>query len=238
MKPFRPKYDRLSQQPFYTGAEIESICVDALQKVDLLPSGPSPIRIDRFIEKWFEIQPLYEELPHGLLGFTRFGAKGVEEIVVSRVLDEAATRVAERRVRTTLAHESGHGLLHAHLFAHGPRPDSLFREELAFDAPKILCRDGGIFGIEPPTQATHPYRWWEFQANQAMSVLLLPKLLVSRTLKSVLVTQGMLATLVLPPGKRDTAIALVASTFDVNPVVAGIRLEKLYPPVADQQLTL
>ena len=142
MKTFRAKNGPFSEQPFYEAAEIESICTEELQRLNLYPSDPAPIRIDRFIEKRFGVQPIYEDLPDGLLGFTRFGIKGVAEIVVTKALDDEGTTLAERRLRSTLAHEGGHGLLHAHLFAFGARPDSLFGNGLAPDALKILCREG------------------------------------------------------------------------------------------------
>jgi hypothetical protein len=138
MRTYRSQSGPFAEQPFYTLSDIESICVDELTKVDLFPTSPSPIRIDRFIEKRFLIQPTYTPLPPGLLGFTRFGNKGVAEIVITQSLDDEGTKPAERRVRTTLAHEGGHGLLHAHLFAFGTRPDSLFAGGLAPDVPKIL----------------------------------------------------------------------------------------------------
>jgi hypothetical protein len=147
MRTYRSKAGPFAEQPFYEPFEIESICVDELQKLNLYPSDPAPIRIDRFIEKRFGVAPTYEDLPHGLLGFTLFGEKGVEKIVVAKSLDDEGTRPAERRLRTTLAHEAGHGLLHAHLFVLGSRPDSLFGDGLAHDAQKILCREGGVSGI-------------------------------------------------------------------------------------------
>jgi hypothetical protein len=73
---------RFREQPYYTLSEIEQICIDELRKYGLYPSEPAPIRIDRFVEKRFGIQPSYEDLPRGLLGFTRFSSNGVEEIVV------------------------------------------------------------------------------------------------------------------------------------------------------------
>ena len=63
---------------------MDATCSDELQKLGIYPAEPSPIRIDRFIERRFNLQPTYEDLPNGLLGFTLFGAKGVEEIVVTR----------------------------------------------------------------------------------------------------------------------------------------------------------
>ena len=238
MKTYRSKTGPFAEQPFYEPAEIELICLDELQKVSLYPSAPSPIRIDRFVEKRFGVVPTYEDLPSGLLGFTRFGAKGVEEIVVAKTLDDAGTQPAERRLRTTLAHEGGHGLLHAHLFVLGSRPDSLFGDGLATDAPKILCRDGGVPGNGQVPAKKPPYRWWEFQANLAMGSLLLPQPLVAKALVAMLTVQGMFNRPSLPSERREDAVRLVADIFNVNPIVARIRLEALYPSTAERQLTL
>jgi hypothetical protein len=237
MRTFRAKAGPFAEQPFYKTAEIESICTEELQKLKLYPSDPAPVRIDRFIEKRFGVRPTYEDLPKGLLGFTKFGAQGVVEIVIAKALDEEGTVPAERRLRSTLAHEGGHGLLHAHLFAFGTRPDSLFGDGLASDSPKILCRDGGVF--EPgPAAKKPPYRWWEFQANQAMGALLLPKALVERAVTPMLVAQGLLGLQTLADDRRERTIRLVAETFNVNPIVARIRLDALYPAAAATQLTL
>jgi hypothetical protein len=236
MKTFRAKSGPFAEQPFFKPEEIEAICMEELQKLGLYPSDPSPIRIDRFLEKRF-VRPTYEDLPNGLLGFTRFGAKGVEEIVITKALDEEGTQPAERRLRATLAHEGGHGLLHAHLFAEGTKPDTLFGDGLASDAPKILCREGGVDGFES-TGRKPPYRWWEFQANQAMSVLLLPKMLVEKALVGILTFEGVFGIPSLPTVRRDWAIRHLADTFHVNPIVARIRLEALYSATTAGQLTL
>lgn len=236
MRTYRAKSGPFAEQPFYKLDEIESICVEALTSVELFPASPSPVRIDRFIEKRFKVQPTYDALPTGILGFTRFGTNGVEEIIVSQALDEEGTTAAERRLRTTLAHEGGHGLLHAHLFALGNRPDSLFAGELAIDAPKIMCRDDAQTGGDSVKKP--PYRWWEFQANQAMGALLLPRLLVEKALEGSLEMRGLLGIPILPSGNREFSIRMIAGTFDVNPIVARIRLEALYPPSTEQQLTL
>jgi hypothetical protein len=236
MRTYRSNSGPFLEKPFYRPADFESICVEALRSVSLLPQSPSPVRIDRFIEKRFKVQPTYAPLPAGLLGFTRFGAKGVEEIVVSQALDEEGTTSADRRLRTTLAHEGGHGLLHAHLFALGVRPDSLFSGELDPDAPKILCRDDLHLGVN--SEKKPPYRWWEYQANQAMGALLLPQSLVEDALEALLEARGLLGTRVLPAMNRESAIRLIAETFDVNPIVARYRLDSLYPASAEQQLTL
>ncbi len=239
MKTYRTTTGPLGEKPFFRPEEIERICRDELERCDLYPSEPAPIRIDRFVEKRFKVRPSYEQLPPGVLGFTLFGPNGVEEIVVARALDEEDTQPAERRLRTTLAHESGHGLLHAHLFALGARPESLFSDGNVADGPKILCRDDGVSGVGIGTKPRKPrYRWWEFQANLAMSTLLLPKSLVEQGLQSLLTRRGTMATRTLKSERRTQAVRLLSDTFDVNSVVARIRLGELYPLGSDQQLTL
>lgn len=228
MKTFRAKAGPFEEQPFYEPAEVETICSEELQKVNLYPADPGPIRIDRFLEKRFGIQPTYDDLPAGLLGFTKFGAKGVVEVVIAKALDSEGTISAERRLRSTLAHEGGHGLLHAHLFAFKESPRSLFGDGLATDAPKILCRDGGVTGVQA-TNRKPPYRWWEFQANLAMGALLLPKALVEKAVAHMLVAEGVFGSRVLPSACREDAAQHLAEIFNVNPVVARIRLEGMYP---------
>ncbi len=238
MRTFRSKSGPFAEKPYYTSGEVDMICSDELHKLYLYPSDPGPIRIDRFIEKRFGIRPTYEDLPDGLLGFTRFGSKGVEEIVVTTSLDAEGTRPAERRLRTTLAHEGGHGLLHTHLFVLGSCPSSLFGDGLAANVPKILCRDDGLVAQGKSGKVKPPYRWWEFQANLAMGALLLPKGLVAKALEPFLEVQGMLGLPVLSPEHRESAIRDLADTFDVNPVVVRIRIQGLYPENSGHQLTM
>lgn len=238
MKTYRTQSGPFAEKPFFKIEEIEQICTDELQKLELYPTDPSPIRIDRFVEKRFKIRPTYLDLPDGLLGFTRFGRMGVEEIVVAKSFDDDGTKPAERRLRTTLAHESGHGLLHAHLFVLNSRPESLFGDGLASDALKILCREGGISGVGGSVQSKYQGHWWEYQANQAMGALLMPRLLVEKALSPMLVSAGVLGRKTLLQDRRDAATRSLAETFDVNPIVAKIRLEAVCPEHDIYQLTL
>src|SRR5271165_4630479 len=100
--------------------EIDEICLAALKRQSLLPSEPAPIRIERFVEKEFKTALRYEDLGPDNLGCTIFNSSGaVQAILVSRSLEEQNTTPARRRVRSTVAHEAGHGLLHGALFAAG-----------------------------------------------------------------------------------------------------------------------
>src|ERR1700747_896021 len=150
--------------------EIDEICLEALKTQSLLPSRPAPIRIERFVEKQFKTALRYEDLGPENLGCTIFNSSGaVEAILVALSLEEQNTTPARRRVRSTVAHEAGHGLLHGSLFVGDNFPDRGKNQR------RILCRSEDIL-VE--TQGSYRGRWWEFQANQAIGSLLLPRSLM------------------------------------------------------------
>src|SRR5436190_5378201 len=107
MKTFRTQSGPFSERPHFEPREIDQICVDELWKAGCYPDAPGPVRIDRFVEKRFDVVPQYEEMPAGVLGYTKFGKAGVEAIIISAVLDGEEGKVAERRIRSTIAHEAG-----------------------------------------------------------------------------------------------------------------------------------
>jgi hypothetical protein len=200
--------------------EIDEICSDALERQSLLPSYPAPIRIERFVEKHFKTALRYEDLGPDNLGCTIFNSSGaVEAILVSRSLEEQNTTPARRRVRSTVAHEAGHGLLHGPLFIEGNFPD--FGE----NQRRILCRSEDILG---ESQRSYQGRWWEFQANQAIGSLLLPKSLMNVFLNHSGIEIDSSGSRILTPIQRESLAKKAAQTFDVNPIVARIRLDSLF----------
>jgi hypothetical protein len=229
MKTVRANIGPFAERPHFTQLEIERICAEELRKAGLYPTTPQPIRIDRFVEKRFNITHSYGELLDGVLGFTKFGRNGVVEIVIAASLEEDRSKSNERRIRTTLAHEAGHGLLHAYLFALETIPSSLFGEDSM--SPKILCRD--VPGDKITTQR-HQSRWWEYQANQAIGGLLLPRSLVNQAIEEFMEQAGSFGGRRLRHNAKDAAIQRLTETFDVNPVVARIRISSLFPTEGDQ----
>jgi hypothetical protein len=230
MRTIRAKSGPTSERPHFKPSEIDRICADELRKQGLYPSSPEPVRIDRFVEKRFGVVPQYEELPDGVLGYTKFSKSGVDGIVISAALDLQGTKVAERRIRTTLAHEAGHGLLHAYLFALDVKPLHLFDEDSHSDH-QILCRD--VQGEDRKGRA-YDGRWWEFQANRAIGGLLCPRPLVQEALKPFFVRVGLLGEVALDESRREEAVKTLAQVFDVNPIVAKIRLAEICPPSTGQ----
>jgi hypothetical protein len=237
MKVYRTTSGPFSERPYFEATEVEKICNDELQKVGLLPKSPEPIRIDRFIEKKFKISFSYDDMPDNVLGCTMFGVKGVEGIAVSRLLGEEGSKYSERRVNTTLAHESGHGLLHAHLFALDLQTKSLFGNSKDVTGSKILCRSGGIEGLDERKANQYSGQWWEYQANLAIGALLMPRRLVEIVLEPLLKEAGSLGCRVLEKANRQAGVDLLVNTFDVNPIVAKIREDSLFPEVQNSLLT-
>jgi hypothetical protein len=232
----RSRSGRVQERPFFKDEDIEAICLSELQNVQLLPPSPAPVRIDRFIEKRFGISHQYEDLTDGVLGLTVFCGNGIEAVIVARALDDEGTKVADRRIRSTLAHEAGHGLLHAQLFGLEQQTQQLFGDFSDPMKPKVLCRD--VVPSEAKSKQAYDGRWWEFQANCAMGCLLLPKALVDEVLQPFFAILGSFGRKVLSEARRVEAARCVSDVFDTNPIVARLRIDRLYPAKDNSQLSL
>ncbi len=207
---------------YFEQEEIEDVCETALMSVGLYPDNPSPIRIERFLEKKFGLSPEYADLPEGVLGLTKFGPRGPEKVILSVSLSETEDRISDRRIATTIAHEAGHILFHAELFQNHFKKYS--EEERA-----VLCRDLP----ETSEKTSYSGRWWEHQANKAIGALLIPFGLLEKTVAPFLEArkkgEGNPEMPWLGPKQREAAILRLSEFFDVNPVVAKIRLAETYP---------
>jgi hypothetical protein len=234
MKTFRSQRGPFVEQPFFSDAEIEAICLDELRKQSLLPDKPEPIRIERFAEKRFKVSVESRDLGEGVLGLTEFGPSGVTGIYISEALDAEKTRTSERRVRSTIAHEVGHGLLHTFLFVLSSNTTPLFGDLSDPKAPKVLCREGNI----DTGNKAYGGEWWEFQANAIMGHLLVPRPLLANAIEPFLIPSGNLGGKKIDPDRYEVAVRSIADTFDVNPAVARIRLEMYYPIQKTKQLML
>ena len=210
---------------YFEDGEIDGICEDALRAAGCMPSEPGPVHVDLFIEKHFSCRILYEDIAPAVLGFAVFGSGGSVELVgAARSLFDG-TEVGDRRARATLAHEAGHGLLHARLFTAQDDPRLGCQSNYDPATRRILCRQTDLDRLPGPS---YHGKWWEWQANQAIGGLLLPRPLVRRHLA---VPDGPAAAeciQLLSPDDRRAAEAELAATFEVNEIVARIRLVTLF----------
>lgn len=233
MKRLRSLKGPFEEQYFFEPDEIDEMCLEALQKAGYLPVTPQPIKIERFIETYFKCFTGYEELPAGVLGCTQFNDNGtIKAVTVSSEFDDGSD-ASRRRERATWAHEGGHCLMHPALFmsSQSQRQLSLSAhksESTIFQEKRILCRDTDVSQGEG-RKKRYDGKWWEWQANRAIGGFLLPKNLVHLSLASLLQESIVYKTPSLPVALRVKAEQEMAKVFDVNPVVARIRLQEIFP---------
>lgn len=233
MRTYRSSTGKFSERPFFTDEDVERICSDALRLSELMPAQPEKVRIDRFVEKHFKVGISYESLINeGILGYTTFGPSGVVSVHIDDPVDRTVS--AERRVRSTLAHEAGHGLMHPHLFCAEFNHRSLFGNDPDVSQEKVLCRDGD----SSSQRSGYGGRWWELQANMAIGALLMPRELLTSAMEPYLEGTGFFQRISLNEDRREDAVRAAADIFDVNPAVARIRIEKLFKKNNSRQLTL
>jgi hypothetical protein len=188
---------------YYEEAEIEGIMADELRKFGYTHGA---VDMDAFLEQHLGVVPAFEPLPPGVQGATEFWPDGTAEVKISATLSERADaeRGAEHLLRTTMAHEAAHVLLHRILFLQ--QSEALFGGQTS---RQELCRD---------VRFTTRYagEWWEWQANRGMAALVLPKSAVTALLSAIRADAN--------EGTLDTELARV---FNVSRQAARYRLQQL-----------
>lgn len=180
----------VQQAPFIHADEIEKLVELELTASGLFPTIENPIvEIETFIERHLGAQlEQYVDLDDDVLGVTYFFPDRPPHVQINRNLAEAADDVHaptwyHGRLRSTMAHEAGHILLHRNLFDFETQQGSLWdgydSRETNARCQRCLKRDA--------TQATAGrVDRREYQANIAMAALLMPRRVFEATAFSVL----------------------------------------------------
>jgi hypothetical protein len=196
---------------YYEAAEIDRIMETELRRSHLDRIGPSAVDVDAFIETHLKITPEYVTLPRGVQGATDFSRDGTVRMRISAELSERAGRQepgAENLIRTTLAHEAAHVLLHRSLFL--SQSEALFGQVAS---RQELCRD-----IDPDGRG-YTGEWWEWQANRGMGALLLPR-------SEIIAIAGPWTAAALRDGRL---VQDIARRFQVSFKAVCFRLEQIKP---------
>lgn len=203
MRERRDPTGRMPYRLYYEEAEIESIMSDELRKFGYTHGA---VDIDAFLENHLGLIPTFVPLPPGVQGATEFWPNGTAEVKISATLSERADAElgAEHLLRTTMAHEASHALLHRILFLQ--QSEALFGGQRS---RQELCRD---------VRFTNRYagEWWEWQANRGMAALLLPKNAVTAVVREI-----------RAGADQGTLQAELAHVFNVSRQAAGYRLQQL-----------
>jgi hypothetical protein len=224
-------------KPFFPEARIERICTEALEAEGLMPTEPEAIRIDRFIEKRFAITIGYDDLQcrfgKGVMGACGFDRDGrVSEILLEITLEEEGSKLAGKRVRSTAAHEGGHGLLHGALFAERYAAEEQMKQGIVKvdECAGVMHNGFACRNLGDAAPNGRRFDWWEVQANMAMAALLLPRKLVDPFVREIMSDP-------LPKhawtGKRPDwqlkdVSGMVADKFDVSISMATYRIQDLH----------
>lgn len=223
--------------PFFKIQTLEKIATGDLHSAGLLPGEPGPINVELLVERLFGLEPVYRDLGPGILGCIRFSASKPEEIAIHEALtDLNGGPTLEHRFRSTLAHEIGHGRLHAGFYAElmrnqatGCAPELVGTPETP--RPSIACRASDIRDGES-TQQPGLADWeriLEWQANRYMGALLAPARLVSLAVRDALEQRDPHTILRLSERQRTALAPSISQLLNVSRQLATIRLSELFP---------
>lgn len=185
------------------------------------------VDVDLVILKSFGVEPDFVDLPAGMLGRTKFFSDGRILIEVSRSLSDMAENdiLSRRRLRTTLAHECGHVACHSCLYVQDCETLPLFPASQPTDQAfrsAIMCRHEGV------GQSGYRGEWWEYQANQCMAALLLPRALFSSSVRRELAEcdvpsfeEG------IRQGRGEELVRVLSREYDVSGSATLYRLQAL-----------
>jgi IrrE N-terminal-like domain len=218
-----------SNRLWFSDGEIDSIMDSELQKASLFPTADSPVtNLERFIEKYLGARlDQYANLESSVLGTTEFFTDSPPTISVNAKLTGSALDEDETppgilgRFRATLAHEAAHVVLHRSFVEFGSANLDLFDQRSSESKPRKLQRCD---------KRTASFRrvadWREFQANQGMAALLMPRLtfleLARREIARLFPGHS-----TIPAGQQEKIAAKLAGIFKVSKHAASIRLETL-----------
>ena len=227
MKIMTDKHGRFGKRLYFEAPEFDEMMDDLRMRVgvDVFHEG-SGIDVDLVLYKAFGLEPDFVDLPAGVLGRTVFDHEGRARVELSRDLDEAShsDELARRRLRTTLAHEVGHVACHSTLFIEDTATMSLFPDDRA-PAQDILCREASVGSGD---ERRYRGEWWEYQANQCMASLLLPRKLFGEKVQSELESRGVASfDEVIRKGSATKAVRSLSDCFDVSQEAVFYRLQGL-----------
>jgi Zn-dependent peptidase ImmA (M78 family) len=193
------------------------------------------VDVDLVLLRGVGIEADYVDLQDGILGRTIFDEYGGVKIEIARNLSDQAERdpTARRRLRTTCAHECGHVACHRCLYVRDTETLSLFSldaESIRAVPTAIMCRN------ETVVHRGYSGQWWEFQANQCMSALLMPRKLFTSSARSLLSRRGFESfEVAIRRGVGEGLVREIATEYDVSFEAALYRLEALgFVPKAGQ----
>lgn len=238
MKTYNTPYGIFYNRPFLSQNHIEEIAVQALEKAGCADFEPGEIPIEDVLEECLGIAVEYSELPEDVMGCATFQPEGVTRIEIhTRLALSGDDLTLDRRRRSTIAHELGHGLIHTPLYQQRfaiERLQSHF-EPSEPQLAQIACRSSTIREDTLQPESANSYSWIEWQANAMMGPLLIPRCALGRHLEPWVGRADGVRILQLPSSARTEAEQSVSEVFHVSRQLAAIRIAMLFPEASTDQ---
>ena len=242
VKSWPDRSGRFGVRLYFEAHEFEEMMDDlrARAGTDVFKEG-SGIDIDLVLLRAFGLEADYVDLPADVLGRTVFDRMGNARVELNRDLDRAASSddLAQRRLRTTLAHEVGHVACHSTLFIEDTKTMSLFPEDGSRGQEGILCREASVGTHGEYEDRRYRGEWWEYQANQCMAAVLLPRELFREKANGAVESMGAKSFKeALLRGSGEKVLRLLADCFNVSQEAVFYRMQELGYAGRELQLSL
>ena len=206
---------------FYSREYLEELCERTLTEFCMETYGQelTPLPTDvltQLLERHTSILNLYAELDDGINGVTTmFGSERLPRVDIAAELSRQWFR--ENRLRTTLAHELAHILLHSPLWraqcmAAGQKGETLIAQ---------ACRREAVEDNAPRSDRI------EWQAGYICGALLMPKRRIDLLVARFLSTQPGSPVLVAGSADAEELVERVTIGFRVSRLAARVRLGRL-----------
>lgn len=232
---------RLPEKPKYSQKELNNMAEEVLfASSDILGQNIQyPISTDKLtviIEKYVDDLDLYADLEKD------YGDKNIEGVTIFLPFKKPVVRISEKlqkfkfkenRLRTTLAHELGHVIIHNPLWQR-----EFSKLQLPFDTTEKriqICKRKTLFSKDEPNY--EHYDWIEWQANYFGSALLMPKKALYKFYKKFTTERGIRSQISEESSDASDLISMLSQAFQLSNEAVRVRLKQMKILVSQEDIT-
>lgn len=222
---------RLPEKPKYSHKELNDMAEKVLfDSSDILGNEIQyPIPTDKLtiiIERYVDDLDLYADLEK------EYGDENIEGVTIFLPFKKPIIKISEKlqkykskinRLRTTLAHELGHVIIHDPLWQR-----EFSKLQLPFDTTEQriqICKRKTLFSKDEPNY--EHYDWIEWQANYFASALLMPKKAVYKVYRKFTSERKIYFQISDESTEANDLINILSQAFQVSTEAVKVRLKQI-----------
>ena len=232
---------RLPEKPKYSHKELNNMAEKVLlDSSDILGKEIQyPIPTDKLtviIERYVDDLDLYADLEK------EYGDENIEGVTIFLPFKKPIIKISEKlqrykfkvnRLRTTLAHELGHVILHNPLWQ-----IEFSKLQLPFNTNEQrvqICKRKTLFLKNEPNY--EHYDWIEWQANYFASALLMPKKAVYKIYRKFTNERKILSSISDESSDANDLINIISQEFQVSNEAVKVRLKQMKILISQEDIT-